>query len=103
MIAEKLSDHHLLSDVAATYVGMDIAVPDACWEPYRAVGKPFRQGADEVGSSSQTRALSQEEAWPEKAATPQEKRTTQSPHLDRPRTLETSEEITLKGVAGGPY
>ena len=36
VIAEKLSDHHLLSDVAATYVGMDIAVPDACWEPYRA-------------------------------------------------------------------
>jgi hypothetical protein len=36
-IEEKLSDHHLMSDVAATYVGMDVAVPDECWEPYRAM------------------------------------------------------------------
>jgi Transposase DDE domain len=36
-IQDKLSDHHLMSDVAATYVGMDIAVPDACWETYRAM------------------------------------------------------------------
>jgi IS4 transposase len=35
VIREKLSDYHLLEDVAATYVGMDIAVPDECWEPYR--------------------------------------------------------------------
>lgn len=37
VIKEKLSDYHLMSDVAATYVGMDIAVPDECWEPYRAM------------------------------------------------------------------
>jgi len=37
VIKEKLSDYHLLSDVAATYVGMDIAVPDECWESYRAM------------------------------------------------------------------
>ncbi len=37
VIAEKLSDYHLMSDVAATYVGMDIAVPEECWEPYRAM------------------------------------------------------------------
>lgn len=37
VIQEKLSDYHLLSDVAATYVGMDIAVPDECWEPYRTM------------------------------------------------------------------
>ena len=37
VIAEKLSDHHLLSDVASTYVGMDIAVPEDCWESYRAL------------------------------------------------------------------
>ena len=37
VIREKLSDYHLLSDVAATYVGMDIAVPDECWEPYRTM------------------------------------------------------------------
>jgi IS4 transposase len=37
VIQEKLSDYHLLGDVAATYVGMDIAVPDACWEPYRSM------------------------------------------------------------------
>jgi IS4 transposase len=37
VIEEKLSDHHVLSDVAATYVGMDIAVPDECWEPYRTM------------------------------------------------------------------
>ncbi len=37
VIKEKLSDYHVLSDVAATYVGMDIAVPDECWEPYRTM------------------------------------------------------------------
>lgn len=36
-IEEDLSDHHLMSDVAATYVGMDIAVPERCWESYRAM------------------------------------------------------------------
>jgi IS4 transposase len=36
-VREKLSDYHLLEDVAATYVGMDIAVPDGCWEPYRSM------------------------------------------------------------------
>lgn len=37
VIEEKLSDYHLMSDVAATYVGMDIAVPEECWESYRAM------------------------------------------------------------------
>jgi hypothetical protein len=37
VIKEKLSDYHLMSDVAATYVGMDIAVPDECWESYLAM------------------------------------------------------------------
>ena len=37
VIKEGLSDYHLMSDVAATYVGMDIAVPEACWEAYRAM------------------------------------------------------------------
>jgi IS4 transposase len=37
VIKEKLSDYHLMSDVAATYVGMDIAVPEECWESYRAM------------------------------------------------------------------
>lgn len=37
VIAEELSDYHLMSDVAATYVGMDIAVPEGCWESYRAM------------------------------------------------------------------
>jgi IS4 transposase len=36
-IKEKLSGHHLMNDVAATYVGMEIAVPDECWEPYRVM------------------------------------------------------------------
>jgi hypothetical protein len=36
-IKDKLSDYHLMSDVAATYVGMDIAVPDECWGAYRAM------------------------------------------------------------------
>jgi hypothetical protein len=36
-IKDKLSDYHLLGDVAATYVGMDIAVPDESWELYRAM------------------------------------------------------------------
>ena len=36
-IKEELSDHHVLSDVAATYVGMDIAVPDEDWAAYRAM------------------------------------------------------------------
>jgi hypothetical protein len=36
-IEEKLSDYHLLSDVAVTYVKMEIAVPEECWEPYRAM------------------------------------------------------------------
>jgi hypothetical protein len=37
VIREKLSDYHLMGDVAATYVGMDIAVPEECWEPYRTM------------------------------------------------------------------
>jgi len=37
VIKEKLSDYHFMNDVAATYVGMDIAVPDECWESYRAM------------------------------------------------------------------
>jgi hypothetical protein len=37
VIQEKLSDYHLMGDVAATYVGMEIAVPDECWESYRAM------------------------------------------------------------------
>ncbi len=37
VIKEKLSDYHLLSDVAAVYVGMDIAVPEECWESYQAM------------------------------------------------------------------
>jgi hypothetical protein len=37
VIEEKLSDYHLMNDVAATYVGMDIAVPDGCWGPYRTM------------------------------------------------------------------
>lgn len=37
VIKEKLSEYHLMSDVAATYVGMDIAVPEACWEAYRVM------------------------------------------------------------------
>jgi IS4 transposase len=37
VIKEKLSDYHLMNDVAATYVGMDIAVPDECWGSYRAM------------------------------------------------------------------
>lgn len=37
LVGEKLSDYHLLEDVAATYVGMEIAVPDECWEPYRSM------------------------------------------------------------------
>jgi IS4 transposase len=36
-IEEELSVYHLMSDVAATYVGMDIAVPEGCWEPFRAM------------------------------------------------------------------
>lgn len=36
-IEEKLSDYHLMNDVAATCVGMDIAVPEECWETYRAM------------------------------------------------------------------
>jgi IS4 transposase len=37
VIEKKLSGHHLMNDVAATYVGMDIAVPDECWETYRSM------------------------------------------------------------------
>jgi hypothetical protein len=37
VIKETLSDYHLMSDVAATYVGMDIAVPEECWQSYRAM------------------------------------------------------------------
>jgi IS4 transposase len=37
VIKEKLSEYHLMQDVASTYVGMDIAVPAECWEPYRVM------------------------------------------------------------------
>ena len=35
VIEENLSEYHLMTDVAVTYVGMDIAVPDACWDSYQ--------------------------------------------------------------------
>lgn len=35
VIEEKLSEYHLMTDVAVTYVGMEIAVPDECWELYQ--------------------------------------------------------------------
>lgn len=44
VIKEKPSDYHLMSDVAATYVGMDIAVPDECSGSYRAM--PVRSFAN---------------------------------------------------------
>jgi IS4 transposase len=37
VIKEKLSDYHLMSEVAATYVGMDIAVPEESWERCRVM------------------------------------------------------------------
>lgn len=46
LIGEKLSDYHLLEDVAATYVGMDIAIPDECWDPYRSM--PSRSFAESL-------------------------------------------------------
>ena len=89
----------MLSDVASTYVGMGHRGPRGLLGVVpRAVGGAFRQGDDEVGSSGETRALSQEETRPEEAATPEEERASQSSHLDRSRTLEAPEEITLKGV-----
>jgi hypothetical protein len=49
VIKEKLSDYHLLGDVAVTYVGMDIAVPDECWESYRAMPlKTFARAMTEL-------------------------------------------------------
>jgi len=35
VIEENLSEYHLMTDVAVTYVGMDIAVPDECWDSYQ--------------------------------------------------------------------
>ena len=43
---EKLSGYHLLGDVTATYVGMNIAVPDECWGPYRSM--PVRRFANKL-------------------------------------------------------
>lgn len=37
VIEETLSDYHLMNDVAATYVGMDVAVPEERWEAYRVM------------------------------------------------------------------
>jgi IS4 transposase len=37
VIKEKLSDYHLMHDVAGTYVGMDIAVSEEAWESYRGM------------------------------------------------------------------
>jgi IS4 transposase len=45
-IKEKLSDYHLLSDVAAVYAGMEIAVPEECWKLYRAM--PLKAFAREL-------------------------------------------------------
>ena len=100
VIKEKLSAHHLMSDVAATYVGMDIAVPDECWESYRAMpvgsfAKAMMKLAHRVNL-----AISQGETWPEEAATAKEERASKSPHLDCPPTHKKSEKITLKGVGG---
>lgn len=46
VIEEKVSDHHLLADVAATYVGMDVAVPDEDWAIYRSM--PPRSFAEDL-------------------------------------------------------
>lgn len=35
VIEENLSEYHLMTDVAVTYVGMEIAVPDECWDSYQ--------------------------------------------------------------------
>src|SRR3954453_10509661 len=62
-------------------------------------GGELRQGNDEVGSSSRTCEVSQEEARSKETATEEEKRASKSPYLDRQATFEDSKEITLKGVA----
>lgn len=103
VIKEKLSDHHLMSDVAATYVGMDIAVPDECWESYRVMPvRAFTKSMTKLAHRVKL-AVSQEEAGSEEATAEEEERASKSSHLDGQASLGAPEEITLKGVAHPPY
>ena len=87
VIQEKLSDHHLLGDVAATYVGMGHRGSGRMLGTLPLdVGEELRQKVAGVGSSSEAFPIPETATRPEKATTSQEERTAKSPHIDRPRT-----------------
>ena len=101
VIEEKLSDHHLMNDVAATYVGMDIAVPEECWETYRAmpVGT-FAKSMIKLAHRVKLARYPKKKRGPKKPQPRKKSRASKSPHLDSQAHDETSRENTLKGVDG---
>ena len=87
VIQEKLSDHHLLGDVAATYVGMDIAVPDECWELYRWMSaKSFAKRLQELAHRVKLSRYPKQQRGPKKPR-PVRKSGRRNHHISTARVL----------------
>lgn len=87
VIQEKLSDYHLLGDVAATYVGMDIAVPDECWAPYRTMtASRFAQKLQELAHRVKLTRYPKRKRGPKKPQ-PRKKSGARNHHISIARVL----------------
>jgi hypothetical protein len=87
LIEEKLSDYHLLEDVAATYVGMDIAVPDECWEPYRSMPvRSFAKSLKELAHRVKLSRYPKQKRGPKKPR-PRRKSGRRNHHISTARVL----------------
>ena len=86
-IKEKLSDYHLLSDVAATYAGMDIAVPDTCWASYRVMPlKAFAKAMIELAHRVTPKRYPKNKRGPKKPQ-PRKKSGSRNHHVATSRVL----------------
>lgn len=87
VIQEKLSDYHLLGDVAVTYVGMDIAVPDECWAPYRTMtASRFAQKLKELAHHVKLSRYPKQKRGPKKPQ-PRKKSGARNHHISIARVL----------------
>jgi IS4 transposase len=87
VVKEKLSDYHLLSDVAVTYVGMDIAVPEKCWQSYRAMPlKSFAKAMTKLAHRVTPTRYPKNKRGPKKAQ-PRKKSGSENHHIATARLL----------------
>jgi hypothetical protein len=88
VIKEKLSDYHLMDDVATTYVGMDIAVPDECWEPYRVMSHSrFARTMIELGHGVKLTRYPKKKRGPKKPQ-PRKRSGRRNHHISTARVLQ---------------